>query len=157
MGDIVMPLFVRAVGTGFGFVPLTFLAVASLPAAQRPAGTALFNLTRELGASIGTAWMSTMLDRQSKQNFTFITSHVDAYGALVAEQRNALEHGPGARLFDPHDAALAVLRQRIEGQALLRAFNGNFMMLAMAFLAASWLILLMRRPKAAGAPDASAH
>ncbi len=58
MGNIVTPLFIRAVGTGFGFVPLTFLAVASLPASERPGGTALFNLTRELGASIGTAWMT---------------------------------------------------------------------------------------------------
>ena len=150
-GDLVRPLFIRAVGTGFGFVPLTFLAVASLPASQRPAGTALFNLTRELGASIGTAWMSTMLDRQSKENFTYITSHVDAYGALAAEQRALLEHGPGARLFDPHAGALLVLQQRINAQALLKAFNANFLMLAFAFLGASWLILLMRRPPPAGA------
>ena len=61
LGQVAFPLFVRAIGTGFGFVPLTMLGVASLPPAQRPGGTALFNLTRELGASIGTAWMSTML------------------------------------------------------------------------------------------------
>src|SRR5439155_10194893 len=119
MPAIVHPLFVRAIGTGFGFVPLTLLGVASLSPAQRPGGTALFNLTRELGASIGTAWMSTMLSRQVKQNFTFIISHVDAYGSLAAEQRTLLEHGPGARLFDPQGAALAVLNQRIGGQALL--------------------------------------
>jgi len=157
VGQVAFPLFVRAIGTGFGFVPLTMLGVASLPPAQRPGGTALFNLTRELGASIGTAWMSTMLARQVKQNFTFITSHVDAYGSLAAEQRALLEHGPGARLFDPQGAALAVLNQRIGAQALLKAFNNSFLWLAFAFLAASWVIVLMRRPQRAGAVDVDAH
>src|SRR5467141_4295683 len=155
--QVALPLFVRAIGTGFGFIPLTVLGVASLPPAQRPGGTALFNLTRELGASIGTAWMSTALARQVKQNFTFITSHVDAYGTLVAEQRALLEHGPGARLFDPQGAALAVLNQRIGAQALLKAFNNSFLWLAFAFLAASWVIVLMRRPQRGGPTDAGAH
>jgi len=156
-GQVALPLFVRAIGTGFGFIPLTVLGVASLPPAQRPGGTALFNLTRELGASIGTAWMSTALARQVKQNFTFITSHVDAYGPLVAEQRALLEHGPGARLFDPQGAALALLNQRIGAQALLRAFNSTFLLLGLAFLAASWVIVLMRRPQRGAAVDAGAH
>ena len=154
---IVRPLFIRAIGTGFGFVPLTFLAVASLTPAQRPAGTALFNLTRELGASIGTAWMSTMLDRGSKRNFTFITSHVDAFSAQAADQLQRLAHGPGARLAEPSQAALAILQQRIGAQALLRAFNGNFMSLALAFLCASVLILLMKRPKPTVTVDTNAH
>ncbi len=157
LGQVAFPLFVRAIGTGFGFVPLTMLGVASLPPAQRPGGTALFNLTRELGASIGTAWMSTMLARQVKQNFTFITSHVDAYGSLAAEQRALLEHGPGARLFDPQGAALAVLNQRIGAQALLKAFNNSFLWLGLAFLAASWVIVLMRRPQRGGAVATDAH
>jgi DHA2 family multidrug resistance protein len=157
MGSIVKPLFIRAVGTGFGFVPLTFLAVASLPVRQRAGGTALFNLTRELGASIGTAWMSTLLDRESKRAFTSITSHVDIGSSVLAEQSSALVHGPGARLADPSSAALAILRHRIEEQALLRAFNGNFLLLATAFLCASGLIVLMRRPKPAVAIDTNAH
>jgi DHA2 family multidrug resistance protein len=148
LGVIVRPLFLRAIGTGFGFVPLTFLAVASLPASQRPAGTALFNLTRELGASIGTAWMSTLLDRQTKQNFTFLTAHVTASDPLFVEQRALLEHGPGARLFDPEGAALGVMKLRLDGQSLLRAFNGCFLWLAVAFLAASVALLFMKRPTA---------
>ena len=153
---IVRPLFIRAIGTGFGFVPLTLLGVASLPASQRPGGTALFNLTRELGASIGAAAMSTMLDRDAKQVFTAITSHVDAYNPLVAEQASTLAHGPGTRLFDPNAGALAVLHQRIAAQSLLGAFNHGFMVLALAFVAASWVIAFMRRPKGVTV-DTNAH
>jgi DHA2 family multidrug resistance protein len=94
-----------------------------------------------------------MLDRGSKQNFTAITTHVDIYNPLVAEQAATLARGPGARLADPENAALAVLKSRIDAQALLRAFNENFMLLAFAFLGASFLILLMKRPPAGGVPD----
>jgi DHA2 family multidrug resistance protein len=155
--DLVAPLFVRAIGTGFGFVPLTMLGVASLSPAQRPGGTALFNLTRELGASIGTAWMSTMLDRLSKQNFNFMTSHVTVASSTLVEQASLLAHGPGARLPFPDDSALAVLKGRIAQQALLRAFNGSFLLLALAFLCVSWVILFMRAPQRGLKVDTNAH
>jgi DHA2 family multidrug resistance protein len=157
MHAIVRPLFVRAIGTGFGFVPLTILGVASLPAAQRPGGTALFNLTRELGASIGTAWMSTMLDRETHRSFTFITSHVTAGAAATNEQLAALQHGPGTRLWDATGGALAILQQRIAAQALLRAFNHNFLLLAVLFAAASWLVVVMRRPRGPAVDTNAAH
>ncbi|RKH62696.1 DHA2 family efflux MFS transporter permease subunit [Corallococcus llansteffanensis] len=146
LSTLVTPLFIRAVGTGFGFVPLTFLAVTALPASQRPAGTALFSLTRELGASIGTAWMSTILDRESHRAYAAITQHVDAYDPWVQEQLAMLRAGPGSRLFAPDSAALAVLQHRISEQALVKAFNSGFLMLALTFLAASVLIVFMKKP-----------
>jgi DHA2 family multidrug resistance protein len=153
--SLVTPLFIRAVGTGFGFIPLTLLGNASLPPAQRPGGTALFNLTRELGASIGTAAMSTMLDRGQRQAFVAITSHVVPGSALLAEQASLLQHGPGARLVDPQAGALAVLQSRIAGQALLTAFNHCFLFLALAFVTAAWSIVFMRRPPATAAVGAA--
>ena len=98
-----------------------------------------------------------MLDRNSKRSFNFITSHVDAYSAAVADQLRQLAHGPGARLADPTQAALAVLQQRIGAQALLRAFNSNFMALALAFLCASVLILVMKRPRPTVVVDTNSH
>jgi MFS transporter, DHA2 family, multidrug resistance protein len=143
---LVLPVFVRALGTGFGFVPLTFLAVQSLPESKRPAGTALFNVTRELGASVGTAAMSTLLDRRTKEFFTSITSHVDIYSPVTQEQLGAMRDGPGARLASPDVAALAVLQLRIQTQALLRAFNEAFLTLAFAVGVGTLLIFLIRRP-----------
>jgi DHA2 family multidrug resistance protein len=156
-GQIAVPLFVRAIGTGFGFVPLTVLGVSSLPQALRPGGTALFNLTRELGASIGTAWMSTMLDRGTRHAFSAITSHVDVYNPVLQEQLALLRGGPGTRLIDPEHAAYAAIQARITGQSLLSAFNHGFLMLAIAFFIASFLIFWMKKPDVAGVDLSSAH
>jgi MFS transporter, DHA2 family, multidrug resistance protein len=150
---LVWPVFVRALGTGFGFVPLTFLAVQSLPESKRPAGTALFNVTRELGASVGTAAMSTLLDRRTKEFFTSITSHVDVYSPVTQEQLAAMREGPGSHLVSPDAGSLALLQARITTQALLRSFNEAFLTLAFAVGVGTLLIFLIRRPKV-GAPVA---
>ena len=147
-GQVALPLFVRAVGTGFGFVPLTILGVSSLPQAQRPGGTALFNLTRELGASIGTAWMSTTLDRGTKHAYDAITTHVDVFSPALQDQLALLQHGPGARLADAQAAAVGVIQSRIASQSLLAAFNHGFLLLACAFFGASFLIGFMKKPAA---------
>jgi DHA2 family multidrug resistance protein len=155
--QIALPLFVRAIGTGFGFVPLTMLGVSSLPQAQRPGGTALFNLTRELGASIGTAWMSTMLDRETKRALSAITTHVDVFNPVLHDQLALLRGGPGTRLPDAEHAAYAVLQNRIGAQSLLAAFNHGFLLLGMAFVCASVLLFWMKKPAAKGIDLSAAH
>lgn len=151
---IVTPVLVRGIGIGLGFVPLTLLAVASLPEAARPGGTALFSLTRELGASIGTAWMSTMLERGARKASEAIGTHVHTGSPALVEAQSVRSALAGTA--DPESAALLVLQKRIGAQALLRAFNDDFRVLAVAFASATMLILLMRRPR--GAVDTrSAH
>jgi DHA2 family multidrug resistance protein len=156
-GAIAFPLFVRAVGTGFGFVPLTMLAVSSLSAEQRPAGTALFNLTRELGASIGTAWMSTTLVRGTQQAAGTIAAHVSPGDPAVREQLSQLAAGPGAWLPDAHGAALGVIGHRLDEQALLVAFNRGFLVLAFAFAVGALAIVFMKRPPRRGVDLRGAH
>ncbi|HEY4241470.1 MAG TPA: DHA2 family efflux MFS transporter permease subunit [Kofleriaceae bacterium] len=156
MTTIAFPLFVRAVGTGFGFVPLTILGVSSLPPHQRPGGTAMFNLTRELGASIGTAWMSTTLDRATKHSYAAITSHVDLGSVPLQEQLSQLAHGPGAWLADPQAAALGVVARRLDQQALLSGFNHGFLLLACAFAFGGLALVFMKRP-AARVDTSAAH
>jgi membrane fusion protein (multidrug efflux system) len=53
--------------------------------------------------------------------------------------------------------ARTLVNARIGAQALLRAFNTNFLLLGLAFLAASWLIVFMRRPQRGAAVEAGAH
>ena len=56
--DMFWPLIIRGVGLGFIFVPLTTAAMAELPMRDLAQGTGLFNLTRQLGGSLGIALMA---------------------------------------------------------------------------------------------------
>ncbi len=59
--DMVRPNLIRSTGLAFIFIPVSVLALSNLPDAQRGNGTGLFNLTRELGGSIGTAIMGMLV------------------------------------------------------------------------------------------------
>src|SRR5262249_25686068 len=72
------PIFVRSCALGLCFVPLSVVALSGVSPEKRGSAAGLFNLTRELGGSIGLAWMSTSLDRTSKQYASDLSSHVDA-------------------------------------------------------------------------------
>ncbi len=91
IGNIVKPLFIRAIGTGFGFVPLTYLAVASLSPAQRPGGTALFNLTRELG---GVDWDGVDEHAPRPRDEALVHLHHEPRRFVQRARRGAGEHAP---------------------------------------------------------------
>jgi DHA2 family multidrug resistance protein len=139
-----MPIFVRSCALALCFVPLSVVALSGLRADQRGNATGLFNMTRELGGSIGTAWMSTMLDRSSKQYAADLAAHVDTVSA--GPDVAVLQHGTFASGFDPLGGALSVLNLRVSSQALVRAFNDGFVTLAVVFLVALALVLVLRKP-----------
>ncbi|HKE18920.1 MAG TPA: DHA2 family efflux MFS transporter permease subunit [Kofleriaceae bacterium] len=148
---LIWPIFIRSLGLGFVFIPLSVVALSDLPPAQRGNAAGLFNLTRELGGSIGTAWMATMLTRHAQAQQTYLAEHVSRYDPTTIDQIRML----GARLGS-QDAAVAVMGQRISLQALTRAFNEGFLTLVVVFAASVLLVFLLKRPEAGSAP-AAAH
>ena len=72
---------IRSLALSLCFVPLSVVALADLPASERGSGAGLFNATRELGGSIGTAWMSThhLVKSQAllQANTYFVMSLID--------------------------------------------------------------------------------
>jgi DHA2 family multidrug resistance protein len=143
---MIMPVFVRSLSLSLCFVPLSVVALTDLPAQERGNGAGLFNATRELGGSIGTAWMSTHLDRMTKQYYVDLAPHVDSYGSVAQDQLRAAQAALG-RLWDPAGAALSSLQARLDLQALVRAFNEGFTTLAVVFLLSLGMVFLLRKPK----------
>jgi MFS transporter, DHA2 family, multidrug resistance protein len=143
-----MPIFIRACSLGFMFVPLTVMALSDLPPEQRGNASGLFNLTRELGGSIGTAWMSSMLNRSLGLNLTTLSSYVDVYGQVTQEQLAGIRAQFAGRVFDAINTTYRIMELRISGQALVRAFNVSFTALAFAFLFALVLVLMLKKPAA---------
>ena len=106
----------------------------------------MFNLTRELGGSIGTAWMTTQLDNHAKIYASYIGGHVDVFNPQAAVELSAVQRYLRDVVWDAPLGALAFLKGLIARQALSIAFNENFVSLAMVFLASLILVPLLRRP-----------
>jgi DHA2 family multidrug resistance protein len=144
--DLLKPVFVRAIGLGFIFVPLSVIALSDLPLAKRGNATGLFNLTRELGGSMGTAWMSSMLNRDIHRNYQALAERIDVYGLLAQERLAAIQKGIGWRLFDGHAGSLQLLGLRLNEQALIRSFNQLFVILCVVFSCSVGITFFLKKP-----------
>jgi MFS transporter, DHA2 family, multidrug resistance protein len=153
---LIRPIFIRALGLAAIFIPLNLVALADLPERQRGNAGGLFNLTRELGGSVGIAWMSTRLDGNVKQHFTRLSEHVSALNPNTLEQLGTAQSLLGARSSNPLEAALTLLQGRMTLQALVRAFEHGFMLLTVVFCLSTALVFFLKRPLATS-PAAGAH
>ncbi len=152
MRAMIVPVFIRACGLGFIFAPLNVTALSDLPPARRGNAAGLFNLTRELGGSIGTAWMSTMLDRNAKAHLTALSAHVSTYEAATMQQLSQIQAQVAGRVPDARAAGLQILQMRLSSQALVRAFQQGLLELAGVFAVALFLVFLLRRPRLGRGP-----
>jgi DHA2 family multidrug resistance protein len=146
-GDLVAPQMVRAIGLAFVFIPVSVAALSDLPAATRGNATGLFNLTRELGGSIGTAWMGKVVADGTIMHGAAIAQHVTPYDLLVQDRLAQLAHVglPGA----------AVIDQQVQSQALVMSFEDGFRLAMVAILLGLALVVMLKR--AAGTAPAGAH
>lgn len=58
------PLIVRSIGTALMFLPLSMATMGPIPKRDISAAAGFYNLTRQLGGSIGVALLSTLLERR---------------------------------------------------------------------------------------------
>jgi len=147
--DLVMPQLVRAVGLAFIFIPVSVAALSDLSPAERGNATGLFNLTRELGGSLGTAWMGKVVADGVVTHGAYIAQHVTIYDPIVQERISTLQH---AGL--PPDAVLA---QTVGNQSLVMSFDDGFRLAMIAILLGLGLVMMLRRPKGGAAAPAGAH
>ncbi len=146
--DLVMPQLVRAVGLAFIFIPVSVAALSDLRPEERGNATGLFNLTRELGGSLGTAWMGKVVADGVVTHGQHIAAHLTPYDPAVQDRLAMLSHAglPGE----------LVLAGNVQNQALVMSFNDGFRLAMVAILVGIGLVLLLRKPRNTTAP-AGAH
>ena len=154
--DLVSSMFVRSVALAFIFIPLSVIALSDMPPAQRGNATGLFNLTRELGGSIGTAWMGLVLDNHTKIHSTYLSEYVTPYNPLVQEQMGATSASLATQTTSPVLVPETILAMKVRLQALVLSFQDGFLQATAVFLTAVILVFLLKKPKSA-AGAAGAH
>jgi len=136
--------FIQGIGTGLVYVPLAAVSFATLTPQLRSEGTAMFNLLRNIGSSIGIAVVQALLTRNTQ-----------IMHARLAEQ--VVPYGGALRWKVPFDLAtrhgLAALDAEVTRQATMIAYNNDFKLLLVLTLAVAPLLLLLRKPRGAAAPD----
>jgi DHA2 family multidrug resistance protein len=113
---------------------------------RRGEATGLYNLSRNVGSSIGISIVSYLLIRNSQINHEMIASHVTAVNRGFADLaiRDA---------WSPWTASgRAALDQVIEHQASIISYMDDFKLLMILSIAVTPLVFLLRRASNADAP-----
>lgn len=152
--DLVLPNLVRSAGLGFIFIPVTVVSLSGVPAEKRGNATGLFNLTRELGGSIGTALMGVFVTNGIVRNASYLGEHVSAYDPTTQLQYATIKAGVGSGTYQRDLVPELVLKAKVMTQAMVKAFSGCFEIVALAVALGFVLLLLLERPK--GPVDTSA-
>jgi DHA2 family multidrug resistance protein len=150
--DMVHPNMVRSLGLGFIFIPVSVAALSDLPMHQRGSGTGLFNLTRELGGSLGTALMGMLVSDDMKRFGSYLSENVTPYSAQVQEQLHQSAMTVGAHTYQHELVGESLLKLKVTTQAMVLSFENGFRWTAFAMALGVFLIVLLKRPQAAGAP-----
>jgi len=120
--------------------------------------TSIFNLMRNIGASVGIAMTSTMLARHSQIHNHELGTLVSQYSEATQRMYQQLVQSMIAAGSDPVSAsrqAYGALFAIVQRQAMMQSFNDVFMFLAYMFAGMLPLIFLMKRPKHAATADAA--
>ena len=142
--------FVQGMGLGFLFVPLTTMAFSTLPAAMRGDGTGLYNLSRNIGSSVGISVVSALITVNTQINHASIAAYVTPFnhGFSSAAVRHALS---------PLTAAgRAALDGVITLQAVVIAYIDDFKLLMILSIVVMPLVRLLQKPGKPAAVDHSA-
>ena len=157
-GHIAMLRVFQAAGLAFLFIPINMLSYTGVPGNKNNDVSGLTNLARNIGGSMGTAFVVTILAR--RQQF-----HQDRLGANVGLSsinlqnrvdslgRYLVEHGGRvSSLAQGKAMAQGRLYQQLLQQSTMLAYLDVIKMLAIAMVLAIPLVFLMTRPKKGGGP-----
>jgi MFS transporter, DHA2 family, multidrug resistance protein len=131
---------IQGVGLGFLFVPLSAATLSTLPTAQRAEGAGFYNLSRNIGSSVGISMVNTLLTRNTQANHAAIASHVTTVNRVF--ENPAISH-----FWNPLTAAgRAALDAVVTRQAQIIAYIDDYKLLMLATLAVIPLLLFFSKP-----------
>ncbi len=160
LSDTQAGLMVRGFGLGLVFIPISTVAFAGLKGAQIAQGSALYNLTRQLGGSFGIAVLNTYIVNMTAYHRAELVANLHpgdaAFQARLDGATGALVGG-GFSLPAAQSAALHLLDRAVQAQALTMAYNNAFILLGLTFLLALPATLLLRKPRRGGGAAGEAH
>jgi MFS transporter, DHA2 family, multidrug resistance protein len=159
--DIFWPQLLQGMSMGLLFVPLTTITNGLIPKEQMGNATSLFNLMRNIGASIGIASVTTISSRRAQAHMNTLGEHVNPYNPAAQAAFQGIKQSMMARGVDAATAtkqAYAGLFGMVEQQAAMMSYVDVFYLLAIMFAACLPLIFLMKKaPKGGGGPGSMAH
>jgi len=138
----------QVIGLGFLFVPITLVAYVGIPANKNNAVAGIVNFMRNMGSSVGTSMVTTLIARRSQ----FHQARLVEYARLGNPNFQNSADGLASRLAhsgvsvpDAHIHAYARIYQEVQAQAGSLAYIDTFMVLAVGSGVMFFLAFALRK------------
>ena len=126
---------VQVIGLGFLFVPITLVAYVGIPAEKNNAVAGIANFMRNMGSSVGTSLVTTLIARRSQFHQLRLVEKARIDNPNFANAARQLSRHFGTGGLGKHEAtatAYARIYQSLQAQAASLAYIDTFMVLAIA-------------------------
>jgi DHA2 family multidrug resistance protein len=137
----------QALGFAFLFVPIQTLAYSDVPPGKSNNASALINLMRNLGGSVGISAGTTLLARRSQIHQDRLVSHLTATSPAFQHGLHNLTQRFITHGVAPNEAsqrALAVINGQMQRQSAMLGYLDTFIVLVIACLVAAALTSLLK-------------
>ncbi|MDQ2872793.1 MAG: DHA2 family efflux MFS transporter permease subunit [Candidatus Eremiobacteraeota bacterium] len=138
-GTFVFVLMLGGAGFGLLFVPLSVTVLTAVSGPDTQKATSLLSLCQQLGGSISTATLVTLLDRRGAEHLSRLAGDINARNQSVG-------------IFLAHHRSLGELFGIVSRQAATMSFADAFTFMAAVTLLLTPLVLLLKAPKRRGPP-----
>jgi DHA2 family multidrug resistance protein len=149
---------VRALGQPMMILPLSSLTTANIEKAQAGSASAVFNMMRNLGGSVGIATLSTLLTRREQLHSNRLGEAVSLYSPQTQQRIEQLTQffmSRGDGLANARNQAIKAIDNIVRREAYVMAYNDCFYFIAISLLVCGLALLFCKKVKASA--DAGAH
>ena len=145
------PMMLRSVGTAFMFIPLSMATLGPIPKRDISAASGFYNLTRQLGGSIGVALLSTLLERREAFHHAIIVEKLSSSDPQVVARVAMYTNRFLAAGYTGPDAtahAHKLLDMGVSAQAAVISFGDCFWATSILVACTIPLVFLLGKPPA---------
>ena len=147
--ELFVPQVVRGIALMMCYIPANIIALSSVPQEKLKNSAGLYNLTRDLGGAIALVTIGTLMNSRLHFHWNRLIEAINPARPAVQHyldmQANRLDPSvPG----DAGRAAVKLLANLVQREALVLTYNDAIMLIGGLFLAALFMMPLVRRPRA---------
>jgi DHA2 family multidrug resistance protein len=161
MRNFIYPTVIQGIGMGLVFPNLSAAALGSIPREQMGYAASLYSMTRNIGGSIGTSVLTTLMVRREQIQQSRLVEHVSVFdmwrlGKSPAATLGGMHFNYINQLATGQKQGLAMLYGNVQEQAMMLSLNNIYRSLSVVMILAILLCLMLPRPHGGRAP-ADAH
>jgi DHA2 family multidrug resistance protein len=154
--QLMLSQIIRALGQPFVMLTLSNFAMNGIAPKDMPSASSLFNMTRNLGGSIGIALLATALTQREHFHSARLGESITSFSLATQERLNAMTQAFIGQGFDPvnaSDKALKAIDGIVRREAFVMAYNDGFFIVGcilLSCIAILWLSDKVKSPSGAG-------